>query len=134
MKKLEDNDIWILIPYPNDDFQILPGKWVYDLKSDPDSTVIEFYARWVVCGNYQAKSGESIWASIASDISVKIFLTHYAKNDLVIYQTDSIGAYLHALLQHRRILIAQPTGLEKKRGHVCLLQKTLYRLQESANL
>lgn len=67
-------------------------------------------------------------------MSVKIFLTYCAKEDLVIYQADIISAYLHALLQHRRILMVQPTGLEKGKDSVYLLRKALYSFRESINL
>lgn len=118
----------------NDGLQILPGKWVYDLKSDSEDTIVEFHARWVVCGNFQAKSGDATWSLVANDISVKIFLTYCAREDLIIYQADIIGAYLHALLQYRRVLVAQPTSIKKEKNSVCLLRKALYGLRESANL
>jgi hypothetical protein len=44
----------VLVPYPPKGTSILLGKWVYDLKSDSDGYVLEFRARWVVCGNRQA--------------------------------------------------------------------------------
>ena len=29
----------------------LPGRWMYDMKSDNIGTIAEYRARWVICGN-----------------------------------------------------------------------------------
>ena len=35
------------------DRKLLPGKWVFDTKSDANNFITDWRARWVVCGNYQ---------------------------------------------------------------------------------
>ena len=51
LDKIAASNTMVLVPYPPKGTSILPGKWVYDLKSDSDGYVLEFRARWVVCGN-----------------------------------------------------------------------------------
>jgi hypothetical protein len=53
-ERLESRNTWELCPRPKDE-KVLPGKWVYDEKIDPDNS-IRARARWVVCGNYEEDS------------------------------------------------------------------------------
>lgn len=132
--KLEDNDTWTLVPRPKDSTQILPGKLVYDTKSEPDGTITEYRARWVVCGNFQKKSTNDTWSPVVGDMSMKLFLSLCAALGLKMYQADIIAAYLNDLLRRNKMLVAQHYGHEKGKGFVCLLGKAMYGLRESANM
>ena len=134
IKKLQDNNTWITVKKPQKPTQILPGKWVYDLKTDNHDNILEFRARWVVCGNFQRKTTENTWSPVVNDISLKLFLTYCAKHNYVLAQADIVAAFLNALLHQRTIYVMQPTGFIEDLTSVCLLQKALYGLRESASL
>jgi hypothetical protein len=34
------------------DVQVLPRKWVFTYKLDADNNILDYKARWVVCGNF----------------------------------------------------------------------------------
>jgi hypothetical protein len=42
---------------PKQDSEILPGKWVFDLKCDNEGWILEYRARWVICGNFEWLDG-----------------------------------------------------------------------------
>jgi Reverse transcriptase (RNA-dependent DNA polymerase) len=125
----------LVIPPSDDDVKILPGKWVFDLKSDAEGNILEYRARWVVCGNFQEKNKSDRYAPVASDASVKIFLAKVAREDMELRQIDIVSAYLNAALQNRKIFMRQPTGYEEgNKGDAWLLWQALYGLRESACL
>ena len=97
IKKLRDNNTWITVQKPKKPTQILPGKWVYDLKTDNNDNILEFRARWVVCGNFQRKTTENPWSPVVNDISLKLFLIYCAKYNYVLAQADIVAAFLNAL-------------------------------------
>ena len=120
---------------PPDNTQILPGKWVFDVKSDSEGAIQEYRTRWVVCGNFQDKKNSERSAPVANETSVKIFLTKVATENMELRQIDIVSAYLHAALKDRLIYMKQPTGFEEgDTGDVWQLNQALYGLRESAFL
>jgi len=86
ISKLEARKCWIKCRKP-EGIQVLPGKWVYDVKSDENNIVVEFRARWVVCGNFQSKrpgqsDDDQKYAPVISDASIKLIFTKIAKLNL----------------------------------------------------
>lgn len=80
--------------------KILPGKWVYDMKSDNTGTVTEYRARWVICSNRQQPGldfGQN-HASITAAQSVKLLYALASRHDLKLGQFDVIAAYLNAAI------------------------------------
>ena len=117
--------------------RIIPGKWVYDLKLDDAGFVTQFRARWVVCGNRQMPGVDydESSAPVASEVALKLFLTHVALKRLHCEQWDVVSAYLHAMIQGKQVLMKQPTGYhEGSEDQVCELNRALYGLRQAAFL
>jgi hypothetical protein len=134
--KLTKKHTWDLVPRPRDpETQILPGKWVFDLKCDANDFVLEFRARWVVCGNFQKglDHGDT-YSPVVNEVAVKIALTMIAKKNLECEQVDMVTAYLNAEMKNKRVFMRQPTGFQTDSNVVCLLLQALYGLRESAFL
>ena len=112
--------------------QVLPGKWVYDDKYDIDGNHIRDRARWVICGNFEAAFTEphEAYSAVASQISVRIYLTKVATENLECYAFDYVNtAYLNAgIPPGQMVYMQQPKGLEDGTRRVCLLRKALYGL------
>ena len=115
--------------------QVLPGKWVYDDKYDIDGNHIRDRARWVICGNFEGAftNPHEAYSAVASRISVRIYLTKVAIENLECYAFDYVTAYLNAGIPPDQIVyMQQPKGLEDGTDRVCLLRKALYGLKRSA--
>jgi hypothetical protein len=87
------------------DTDILPGKWVFDLKCDEDGWILEYRARWVICGNFERpgiNDGDK-YAPVATDTSLKLFFTKIAYLGLKWRQVDLVTAYLNALINDKKI-------------------------------
>jgi hypothetical protein len=54
-QSLQDKDVYDLVPKRRG-MTILPTKWVFDEKTDPDTGITTPRARWVVCGNFDQGS------------------------------------------------------------------------------
>ncbi|KAI2966591.1 hypothetical protein CBS147324_7348 [Aspergillus niger] len=117
--------------------RVIPGKWVFDLKVNTEGVIIQFRARWVVCGNRQVPGidYDESFAPVASEIALKMFMTNVALKHLRWEQCDIISAYLHAQIEGKRVYMKQPTGYhEGPPGRVCLLKMALYGLRQAAHL
>jgi hypothetical protein len=64
----------------NKDTNILPGKWVFNLKCDKDGWILKYRAQWVICGNFERKgiSNSDKYAPVATNTSLKLFFTKIA--------------------------------------------------------
>ncbi|EPS31296.1 hypothetical protein PDE_06251 [Penicillium oxalicum 114-2] len=106
-----------LVTKPLKGTKILPGKWVYDIKQDTEGYILEFRARWVVCGNRQSLGvdfqPDERYALVVLDVSAKLFITMAAIRNWKKEQWDVIGAYLNAAIDNRIIFMKQPTGHEQ---------------------
>lgn len=128
--KLQSHNTWDLTTYPTHG-NILPGKWVYDLKLDADNNIQAFRARWVICGNRQCpgEDFENTYAPVVAEYMVKLTLIKIAIDDLECEQVDIVTAYLNAHLRKHNIYMIQPTGFEQPgKPQVCHLKRALYGL------
>lgn len=120
----------------------LPSQWVFDLKVTVNNEVIEFKARWVVCGNHQQRKEDSIfYAPVVQNVLVKIVFTVIAQRGYKWRQFDAIAAYLNASRKdHEVVYVIQPVGFEYSepdigiKGWVCQLNQALFGLRDSAAL
>ncbi|KAJ5855316.1 uncharacterized protein N7529_009260 [Penicillium soppii] len=122
---------------------VLPGKWVYTVKTNTYGFVNTFKARWVVCGNFQQKKDdrEDCYAPMVSEALIKIVLSLIAIYNLKWRQVDFTAAYLNASRAHREVVyMQQPSGFEYHndeggiKSWVCSLDQALYGLRDSAFL
>ncbi|KAI9036659.1 uncharacterized protein KD926_001613 [Aspergillus affinis] len=134
ISKLETIPAWETVDLPTPKTRILPGKWVYDLKSDSENNVEQFRARWVICGNHQryGVDFDECSSPVIVDLLVKLFMTFVATRGLKWRQFDMVTAYLNAELKSRTIYMMQPTGFTD--GRVCRLLRALYGLKQSGLL
>ena len=135
MKSFDDLHTWELV-FPEPGENVLPGKWVLDIKTDVEGEVLRYRARWVVCGNYEETDQwemQDIYAAVANSTIVRLFLWLVATEDLECHQFDICTAYLYAKIPPGiRLLVRQPTGFDDGTGRVCLLEHALYGLPRSA--
>lgn len=119
--------------YP--DANVLPGKWVYAVKTDQDNAITEFRARWVVCGNRQIHGVDfdATYTPVATDTTIKLVLSIISMLNLQCEQIDFVTAYLNAKLRDKKIFMRQPTGFAIDNS-VCLLQQALYGLKQAGLL
>ena len=73
-----------------------------------------------------------IVSPVVKHISTHILLVLVAINDLELKQLNVKTTFLHSELEEK-LYIKQPQGfeVEEKKGHVCLLNKSLYGLKQS---
>jgi reverse transcriptase-like protein len=142
LAKIKAANALAIVPHPPPGTSILPGKWVYDLKKDSDGYVLEFRARWVVCGNRQMPGvdfqPDERYSPVVADASAKLFLTLAALRKWKIRQWDIVSAYLNAAIDDRAIFMRQPTGHEFHGPdgveYVCIVNQALYGLRQAGHL
>jgi hypothetical protein len=131
MREFDQRHVWDLI-YLRKGAQILPGKWVLDQKFDSDGKWVRNRARWVVCGNFESWQYQDLYAAVANNTSVKVFLLITAILDLECEQIDVVTAFLNASLEEEdEIYVAQPDGFDDGTGRVCRLLQALYGLRKA---
>ena len=66
---------------------VLLSKWVFDEKTDLDTSITTARARWVVCGNFDRGSWNShdLYAAVVNSVTVKTFFALVAVQDLECY-------------------------------------------------
>jgi hypothetical protein len=132
-QSLRDKDVYELVDR-RDSMHILPSKWVYDEKTDPNTGITTARARWVVCGNFEEGSwkAQDLYAAVVNAVTVKTFLAIVATEDLECLQFDFKTAFLNAKIpDDAEYYVEPPPGLSTPYGKVCKLKKALYGLRES---
>jgi hypothetical protein len=81
---LESQNTWDLYAQPKDE-KVLPGKWVYDERIDPNNS-IQARAQWVVCGNYEEDSWaiQDTYTAVVNATSLRVFIAMAAIKNLEI--------------------------------------------------
>ena len=131
---LQSRNIWDLVDLPTN-AQLLPGRWVLDMKFNAQGEWDRNRARWVVCGNYEnteSWAAQDVYAAVANSTSVKMFFTLVAVNDIECNQYDIITAFLNAKAKGDLVYVEQPHGFTDGTRRVCRLNQALYGLRKSA--
>lgn len=135
--KLEDPNrpTWALIDPPQHSVNVLPGKWVYDVKTDLNHIIKQFRARWVICGNHQIQGVdyEMTHSPVATDAGIRLIYTLINLWHYPCEQVDFTTAYLNSKIQNQELYARQPTGF-KRSSKICLLLRALYGLKQSGLL
>lgn len=134
--KLNKKHTYEIVDRPKDPyFKLLPGKWVFDTKSDANNFITDWRARWVVCGNYQrpGRDFDDTYAPVVTETATKLALSSIAMLGLHAEQVDFVTAFLNGQLRDKKLYMRTPTGYEQN-NKVCLLQQALYGLRQSAFL
>ncbi|KAL2125739.1 hypothetical protein VTI74DRAFT_2940 [Chaetomium olivicolor] len=98
---------------------VLPSKWVFDEKVDPDTGTTTPRARWVVCGNFDQGSwdAQDVYAAVVNSVTVKTFFALVAVKDLECHQFDFKTAFLNAPIpEDAEYYVEPPPGLGKPPG------------------
>src|SRR5580700_2974952 len=130
---LQARDTWDLVDRLPD-MDVLPGKWVLDVKLNAQGEWERNRARWVVCGNYEnteSWAAQDVYAAVANSASVKLFFTLVAINDYECYQYDIVTAFLNAYCKGETIYVEQPHGFTDGTRRVCRVKRALYGLRKA---
>ena len=129
---LAKNKTWILIDKPQD-AKVFPNRWVYKIKSIPESEEVRLKARLVIRGFLQ-KEGidyKEIYSPVARYSSVRAFFAIVAANGMHCIQFDVKSAFLNGDLSET-VYMQQPEGFWDGTDKICKLKKSLYGLKQAA--
>lgn len=133
LQSLERNDTWSLVERPKSR-NIVGCKWVFKLKTRPNSETPKYKARLVAKGYSQHAGidyGETFSPVVRYD-SVRIILAIAAAEDMEMVQFDIKTAFLNGDLEEE-IFMELPEGMKDANGErVCRLRKSLYGLKQAS--
>ena len=119
------------------DANIIKGRWVFSVKADANSRLVQFKARQVARSFTQRfrVDSEDTYALVTKLATVKIMIALAAKLNLECKQFDLVTAFLNALIKKYKIYVEMLHSFEDyaKDGTqlVCLLLRALYGLKQS---
>nr|GEU49206.1 retrovirus-related Pol polyprotein from transposon TNT 1-94 [Tanacetum cinerariifolium] len=109
-------------------------KWIYKVKLDEYSDVLENKAQLVVKGYPQEKgiNFEELFAPVARIEAIRIFLANAASKNIIIYEMDVKTAFLNGEL-NEEVYVSQPESFIDPHHpiHVYHLKKALYGLKQA---
>lgn len=110
---------------------VLPGRWIYTMKT-PDDADPFIKARWTVRGDLEEDDEyTNVYSAVASLVSLRVFCTDVAINDLECQQADVVTAFLHAKSRGKAVYTEQPHGHTDGTDRVCLINRAINGLRES---
>ena len=136
LKCLEETKTWSLVKRPSQK-NVIPGKWVYKVKTKADGSIEKYKARYVAKGFKQIEGIDysETFAPTSKPETFRTILSLAAKENFTLRQLDVKSAYLHPEIKEE-IYLEQPTGFEKldSSGNklVCKLNKSIYGLKQAA--
>lgn len=136
LRSLQENETWNLVEAPKDRKPI-GCKWVFKLKRNSVGKPLKYKARLVAQG-FNQKYGidyDQVFAPVAKQTTLRILLSVAAKKDMKVIHLDAKTAFLNGTLDET-IYMKQPPGflVEDQETQVCLLQKSIYGLKQSARV
>lgn len=134
MSNMRDKQVWTLVPRPHD-HPIVGGRWHFKIKTKTDGSVSKFKARFVAKGFTQTYGVDYVdtFAPTGKPSSYRALVALAAIHGFEVHQMDAIAAFLNSQLTDT-IYMEQPEGYVDKShpDHVCLLNRALYGLKQSA--
>lgn len=136
VQALEGSNTWNLVERKRDQ-NVLPGKWVYKIKTDSNGAIDSYKARYVAKGYKQIEGIDFMetFAPTSKPETFRILLSIAAKENFLLKQMDVKSAYLHPKVEES-IYLEQPPGFEKlsekNEKLVCKLNKSIYGLKQAA--
>lgn len=113
--------------------KIIPSKWVFKVKGNPDGSVDRFRARLVAGGHRQVEGIDytEVFAPVGKYTSLRTILAATAHYDLEAHCIDISNAFLNGVLKED-VYMRQPDGFHVGAPDVCCkLKKTLYGLKQA---
>jgi hypothetical protein len=133
---LISNNTWCLVPRPKDSKPI-STKWVFQIKYNPDGTILKFKARLVARGFVQVEGQDYnlTFAPVAKMNTIRLLFALAVDLGLTLKQFDIMTAFLNGDID-LELYITQPEGFisDLHPDYVCLLLKSLYGLKQSPRL
>ena len=136
LKSLSDTNTWTLVDYPKDK-NVIPGKWVYKVKTKADGSTEKMKAPYVAkrFKQIQGTDFSETFAPTSKPETFRLILSLATKESFILRQMHVKSAYLHPKIR-QKIYLEQPSGLEKVdpsgKEFVCRLNKSIYRLNQAA--
>ena len=136
LKSLSDTNTWTSVERPKDK-NLIPGTWVYKVKTKDDGSLVKYKARYVAKGFKQIEGTDNseTFAPTSKPETFRLILSLAAKENFVLRQMDVKSAYLHPEIKEE-IYLEQPSGFEKidptGKKLVCRLNKSIYGLKQAA--
>ena len=136
IESLKDSDTWQLVEV-SDDKNIVPGKWVYKVKTGANGEIEKYKARYVAKGFKQIEGLEyfETFAPTSKPETFRILLAIAAKQNFTLRQLDVKSAYLHPKIDEE-VYLEQPEGYVQVSSTgkplVCKLKKSIYGLKQAA--
>lgn len=128
------NKTWTLVNPPKD-AKVLPCRWIYKIKRNPDGSIEKYKARLVVKGFNQEKgiNFNETFSPVARMSSIRTILSVAAHKGMDLAQFDVSTAFLYGTLDEKEIVyMHQPKGFKDGSKKVCKLNKSLYGLKQAA--
>jgi hypothetical protein len=141
LKAHKDNNSWTLVPC-NNTMNVIPSRWVFVIKIDPNNGTRKYKARFVVKGFKQQVGidyfDDQISSSVLAVKSLRIMLTIAVINGYELNQMDAVSAFTQSYLQ-QDVYAEQPEGFEiydqnNNNRLVCKLNKAVYGLKQASYL
>jgi hypothetical protein len=122
---------WELVNSP-DSQTVLPCKWVFKKKLNPDGSIERYKARLVAKGFKQLEGTDynELFSPVVKYETIRLMLSLSAVEDYEIHHLDVKSAFLHGHLEEK-IYMHQPPLFEDGSNRVCLLKKSLYGLKQA---
>ncbi|GKC78763.1 ribonuclease H-like domain-containing protein [Tanacetum coccineum] len=127
------NNTWVLVPRPPD-ANIVRSLWLFRHKHNADGSLNRYKARLVANGSTQIAGidVDETFSLVVKSATIHTVLSLAISRHWPVHQLDVKNAFLHGSLSET-IYMHQPLGFRDPRhpDHVCLLQRSLYRLKQA---
>jgi len=132
-KSIMKNDVWDLVPTPQDK-SVVTSKWLYKIKHGANVSARKLKARFATRG-FSQKEGvdyDEIFAPVARYTTICLNIALASSQGWNLHQMDVKTAFLHGSTKEE-VYVEQPEGFEvhDRESHVCKLKKTLYGLKQA---
>ena len=131
LNQFERNDVWDLVPRPNDQ-SVIRTRWVYKNKNDENGDIIRNKARLVAQG-YNQEEGidyDETFTPVARLEAIRILLAFSCHHDFKLYQMDVKSAFLNGFIKEN-VYVEQPPLFKNEKYPDHKLKKVLYGLKQA---
>jgi hypothetical protein len=125
---LEKKETWKIIDRP-EGAEIIPVKWMFTYKTDPDGYLMKYKARIVVRDDLQFSNVEDVYAATLASKVFRVLMALVAAFDLQTRQLNAVNAFLNAE-NDENVYCHMPDEYRLK-GKVLKLIKVLYDQRKS---